>query len=106
MIRRNNKKRMFENRRTNRRKLHESIEYKDEMTAQEYRDKAWSGARDTLEDLTDDEIEQVFNMLNDTYLEVPTLTEINDFFWFERDTIAEWLGYNSYDELMRRDEEE
>ena len=76
------------------------------MTAQEYRDKAWSGARDTLEDLTDDEIEQVFNMLNDTYLEVPTLTEINDFFWFERDTIAEWLGYNSYDELMRRDEEE
>jgi hypothetical protein len=28
-------------------------------------------------------------------------TELNDFFWFERDTIAEWLGYEDYDELIR-----
>ena len=27
-------------------------------------------------------------------------TELNDFFWFERDLIAEWLGYEDYDELM------
>ena len=27
--------------------------------------------------------------------------ELNDFFWFERDTIAEWLGYEDYDELMK-----
>jgi hypothetical protein len=29
-----------------------------------------------------------------------TDTDLNDFFWFERDTIAEWLGYDNYDELM------
>lgn len=33
-------------------------------------------------------------------------TEINDLFWFEEDTIAEWLGYFSFDEIMNRDKEE
>ena len=26
--------------------------------------------------------------------------DLNDFFWFERDTIASWLGYENYEELM------
>jgi hypothetical protein len=26
--------------------------------------------------------------------------------WFEDDTIAEWLGYNDFDEIMNRSEEE
>ena len=27
-------------------------------------------------------------------------TAINDFFWFEDDTIAEWLGYEDFESLM------
>ena len=39
-------------------------------------------------------------MLEDVYCdELPTDTEINDFFWFERDTIAEWLGYEDWEDL-------
>ena len=73
----------------------------EDLSASEFRDRAWSGAEDTLEDLTDEQIEQIFNILEsegDDY----SLTELNDFFWFERDTIAEWLGYSDYDQLMKR----
>ena len=96
--RRSTRQRVFENRKRN---LKESIEYKDEMNASEFRRIAWSGAKDTLEDLSDADIDLIFDNLKGSYTdELPTLTEINDFFWFERDTIAEWLGYSSYDELM------
>lgn len=29
---------------------------------------------------------------------------INNLFWFEEDTIAEWLGYSSFDEIMNRED--
>ena len=63
----------------------------------------WSGARDTAEELTADEIEEIFTILEDAYPEGMTETELNDFFWFERDTIAEWLGYEDFDEIMNRE---
>ena len=62
----------------------------------------WSGARDTAEELTADEIEEIFTILEDAYPEGMTKTELNDFFWFERDTIAEWLGYEDFDEIINR----
>lgn len=60
----------------------------------------WSGARDTVKYLTEEQIEEVFNILEEIYPEGMTETEVNDFFWFEDDTIAEWLGYSSFDEIM------
>ena len=63
----------------------------------------WSGARDTAVELTADEIAEVFSILEDAYPEGMTETELNDFFWFERDTIAEWLGYEDFDEIMNRE---
>ena len=63
----------------------------------------WSGARDTVRDLTADEIEEVLTILEDAYPEGMTETELNDFFWFERDTIAEWLGYEDFEEMMNRE---
>ena len=56
----------------------------------------WSGARDTVKYLTAEEIEEIFSMLEDAYPEGMEETEVNDFFWFEDDTIAEWLGYSSH----------
>ena len=75
----------------------------EDLSPEEFRDKAWSGAVATLEDLTDEQVETVMGLLEESNGgEVMSLTELNDFFWFERDTIAEWLGYSSYEQLMER----
>lgn len=66
----------------------------------------WSGAKDTVKYLTDDEVEQIFDMLDEYYPDGMTETQVNDFFWFDDDTIAEWLGYRDFEELMKRDEED
>ena len=77
------------------------IEVRTELTAYNAWDMFWSGAQDTLEDLTVKDVEIILDILHDWQPEDGyTLTDINDIFWFERDTIAEWLGYNNYDELM------
>lgn len=66
----------------------------------------WSGAKDIVKYLTDEELEQIEAMLEDLNPDGMSDTEINDFFWFEDDTIAEWLGYEDFEELMHRDDEE
>ncbi|MCM1162010.1 MAG: hypothetical protein NC412_12390 [Roseburia sp.] len=76
---------------------------KCEMDADALRKSLWSGGADTLHDLTNAEIETILYMLEDIFSEGMSLTELNDFFWFERDTIAEWLGVKVYEDLMNRD---
>ena len=61
----------------------------------------WSGAKDTAKYLTDDDLEQIENILNTEYPDGIGETELNDFFGFEDDFIAEMLGYSSFDELMK-----
>ena len=65
----------------------------------------WSGAKDTVKYLTCNEIETIFEILEDCYPEGMDETEVNDFFWFDCDTIAEWLGYNDFDEIINREKE-
>ena len=62
----------------------------------------WSGAKDTVKYLTDEEVNIIFEMLEELYPEGMDETQVNDFFWFEDDTIAEWLGYRSFEEIMDR----
>ena len=66
----------------------------------------WSGAKDTVKYLTDDELDTIESILEDIYPEGMEDTQINDLFWFEDDTIAEWLGYNDFEEIMNRDNNE
>ena len=66
----------------------------------------WSGAKDTVKYLTEDEINQIETTLEDCFPEGMSETEINDFFWFEDDTIAEWLGYQSFEDIMYRENNE
>lgn len=66
----------------------------------------WSGAKNTVEYLTWEELEQIESMLEEMYPDGMDETELNDFFWFEDDTIAEWLGYEDFEELMHRDDED
>lgn len=66
----------------------------------------WAGAKDTVKYLTDEELDTIEMLLEDAYPEGMTETEVNDFFWFEDDTIAEWLDYNDFEEIMNRDKDE
>lgn len=64
----------------------------------------WAGAKDTVKYLTDEELDQIEQILEEIYPEGLSETELNDIFWFEQDLIAEWLGYEHFDEIMERDE--
>lgn len=68
----------------------------------------WSGAKDTIAELTHNEMNSLEQLIEEVLydgVELPTDTEINDFVWFERDTIAQHLGYEDFDELMHRNDE-
>lgn len=62
----------------------------------------WSGAWDTVEELYLDDLDVIENYLEemDYNDEGYTDTEVNDFVWFERDFIAELLGYEDFEELI------
>ena len=62
----------------------------------------WAGAKDTVKYLTEDELDQIEQILEDLWPEGLSETEVNDIFWFERDLIAEWLGYETFDEIIER----
>ncbi len=64
------------------------------------RNMLWSGAVDTVNRITSSEAKTILEILEDAYHnDLLTLTQLNDFFWFEGDTIAEWLGYDNFEEL-------
>lgn len=69
---------------------------------------AWSGGEDTLEVLKEKDLcDKLENILEwDVFPDGCTDTELNDLLWFERDTIAEWLGFSDWDDLENDGEEE
>ena len=62
----------------------------------------WSGAVDTLNTLTDDQKDEIESNLGDLYPDGMNETSLNDFLWFENDTIAEWLGFEDWEDLERK----
>lgn len=73
---------------------------------------AWSGGKDTLDTLIEkgdcDAVECLIEELASMSEEGWSDTNINDFLWFERDTIAQHLGYSDWEEYEygNKDEEE
>lgn len=71
---------------------------------------AWSGGRDTLEVLIEkglcDTVEAFLEEDLNSYGEMPDDTAINDFLWFERDVIANYCGFSSWEALENGEEEE
>lgn len=61
----------------------------------------WSGAKYTVAYLLDSEVNEILSMLEDCNPDGMSETELNDFFWFEDDTIADWLGWPDFDTLMK-----
>lgn len=63
----------------------------------------WSGAEDRAAILTDDQFEVIEQNMEECEPEGGwSDTAINDLFWFEFDTIAQWLGYKD-EEYLRED---
>lgn len=59
---------------------------------------AWSGGKDTLDTLKEkNDVDAVESWIDGLGLEDPTDTTINDILWFERDMIAEALGYRDWE---------
>ena len=54
--------------------------------------KFWSGAKLNAETLTDEQLAIVQYNLEEIYQDGISETQINDLFWFDFDTIREWLG--------------
>lgn len=73
------------------------ITIKEELHLEEF--EAWSGGKETLDTLTDSEINIVNDYISELWFEL-SRTELNDILWFETDMIAEWLGYSDFEELL------
>lgn len=52
----------------------------------------WSGAKENASKLTSEQLDTVESMMEEIQPEGWDETEINDFFWFDFDTVKEWLG--------------
>lgn len=67
---------------------------------------AWSGGERTLEALTLRQLEQLEYILEDAYPDGMTDTALNDILRFEKDWIAELLGFRDWDELVYGEEDD
>lgn len=74
------------------------MQYKVEQSLKEFT--PWSGGSQTWSVLYDkDDLEATEMLIEEMFgEEIPTVTEINDFLWFERDFIAQNLGYKDWED--------
>lgn len=63
--------------------------------------KFWSGAKQFVNCLTLEELETLEGMVEEFYPNGLTETQLNDLFWFEQDTLCEWLDLD-IDEVYDR----
>jgi len=82
------------------------MKYTKETSLRDF--EAWSGGEDTLKVLTEKgDCEAVESLIEEAfYSEPPTETDVNDFLWFERDFIAESLGFDSWDAYAYGEDED
>lgn len=63
----------------------------------------WAGAIDTINYLTEKEVKYLLDILEEgNYKNPQSIGDINDFIWFQRDIIANWMGYQNFEEIMKR----
>jgi len=67
---------------------------------------AWSGGKSTLDRIINEgKCGELESMLEDLYPDGMTDTELNDLLWFDSDTVFEWLGIRTYDQIKEELEE-
>jgi len=57
----------------------------------------WSGAKDNVKNLTIPQLGEIESQLEDIYPEGMDETELNDLFWFDFETLCEWIGIDAND---------
>ena len=62
----------------------------------------WPEARERTDFLSSDELNRIEQILEQLYPEGLSADELNVLFWLEDATIAEWLGHESFAEIMER----
>jgi hypothetical protein len=82
------------------------MEYKVETSLYDF--PAWQGGKDTLNVLIDKgDCQEVEEFIETVFFDRDVTDEdINDFLWFERDTIAEHLGYSDWETYEIGEEED
>lgn len=78
----------------------------NDLDANGIRDMVWSGALDRVKCLSDDELNTIIGILTEEYPDGIDETELNDFFWFEDDTYAEWLGWDNVNDFWHDHQDE
>ena len=58
----------------------------------------WSGAKDNAAELTDAQLDTVECILEDIYPDGMDETSVNDLFWFDFETVKEWVGLTEEEE--------
>lgn len=66
----------------------------------------WSGAKERTDHLTIEQLDRLDYLMPEVLGENPTDAAINDLFWFEEDYIAQLLGFNSFEALVRHNDGE
>ena len=67
---------------------------------------AWSGAKDTLDRIQrEGKCSLLEQILEDTYPDGMTETELNDLLWFDSESVYEWLGIRSEEQIEKEIEE-
>ena len=63
---------------------------------------AWSGAKDTLDRIQrEGKCSLLEQILEDTYPDGMTETELNDLLWFDSESVYGWLGIRSEEQIER-----
>lgn len=62
-------------------------------------------AKETVKYLTYSELDRIQQILEDAYPDGMTDSNLEDIFGFERDTIANWIGYDNFDQVVDRMQE-
>ena len=61
---------------------------------------AWSGAKDTLDRIQrEGKCAELENILEELYPDGMTETELNDLLWFDSESVYEWLGIRSEEQV-------
>ena len=63
---------------------------------------AWSGAKDTLDRIQrEGKCAELENILEELYPDGMTETELNDLLWFDSESVYEWLGIRSKEQIEK-----
>ena len=70
------------------------LEVKQDMNFEDLKNNCWSGAINTLQRVEEEgKEEELMNHLEDLFYDAaPTMTELNDYLWFEDELIYDALG--------------